>query len=87
MVHAHDRLPDEVKPVAEKEVVGLVDASACELSMGTSPQRARPTSTASKTVRIGQRLALGVGEERLRALLGVGARLALVRDDGHRVRA
>ena len=48
VVDADDGLPDEVEAVPEVSLM----LPACELSIGTRPQRARPTSTASNTVRM-----------------------------------
>ena len=82
MVDANDRFPDEVEPVPQEEVVRLVDAARLRVVHRHEPVRDEPDLDCLEDAADGREgPVLGLGEERPRALLRIGAGLALVRDD------
>src|SRR5437867_1502880 len=74
-----------MQAVAQEEVVRLVDAPGLRVVERDEPRRdATDLDRLEDLADRRQRLPLSVGKERERPLLGVRARLALVRDDVHR---
>src|SRR5688500_14043124 len=81
MIAAHDGLADEVQPMLEEEVVGLVDAPGLRVVHGYEPvvDPSHLDRFEDLPDRL-QRPAVGVGEQCQHALFRVGAGLALVGD-------
>ena len=88
MVDADDGLADQVEPMLQKEVIGLVDASCLRVVQRDEPSVDGPDLNRLEDLSDrGERHVLAVREERPRPLLAVRAGLALVSDDcGHRER-
>jgi hypothetical protein len=82
VVDTDDRLADEVEPVAQEEVVGLVDAAGLGVVHRNKTEAGPPDlDRLEHRPDRRKRAVLGFREELDRALFRVGARLPLIGDD------
>ena len=84
VIDTHDRLADEMEPVAQEQVVRLVDAARLRVvHRHEAPTSASDLHCLEHLADRRQRPAFRVGQERERAFLRERTRLTLIRSDIH----